>query len=65
MIHFAQMARAADDQALGLIPRVPLGIGIGIILRGKRGIGGVFHGAYLPIQVNAETLITLHAPAIF
>ena len=50
MIHFPQMARAADDQALGLIPRLPLGIGVGIILRGKRGIGGVFHGPCLPAE---------------
>ena len=64
MIHFAQMAWAADDQALGLIPRVPLGIGIGIILRGKRGIGGVFHGAYLPSPGKAESPVTPHAPAI-
>jgi hypothetical protein len=25
-------------------------------LRGKRGIGGVFHGAYLPRPAKAETL---------
>ena len=43
VVDLAQMARAADDQPLRLVPRVAPRIGIGLVLRGEPGVGCVGH----------------------
>ncbi|WP_245906156.1 hypothetical protein [Teichococcus aestuarii] len=41
VVDLPQVARAADDQALRLLARVALRVGVGLVLGGEMGIGGV------------------------